>query len=150
MVSVTGQVVMVSVTGSDGVSVPVSIIETWRFPALGFCFWLRFQLKRADIGRSAFADKPDILCSFRAFPLLTLNGHQQPLIKPPRQSVGLLHVGRVPIILEALHTVHVGRVPIILEVLHRLDIQPRGRALHHVELVAVSEDYSARSDFLGP
>jgi hypothetical protein len=38
MVSVTGLVVMVSVTGSDGVSVPVSIIETWRFPSLGFCF----------------------------------------------------------------------------------------------------------------
>src|SRR5271165_515788 len=83
-------------------------------------------------------------------PLMTLNGHQRPLIKPPGQSVSLLHVGRVPIILEALHTVHVGRVPIILEVLHRLDIQPRGRALHHVELVAVSEDYSARPDFLGP
>jgi hypothetical protein len=36
MVSGTGQVVMVSVTGSDGVSVPVSVIETWRFPALDF------------------------------------------------------------------------------------------------------------------
>jgi hypothetical protein len=67
-----------------------------------------------------------------------------------RQSVSLLHVGRVPIILEALHTVHVGHVPIVLEVLHRLDIQPRGRALYHIELVAVSEDYSARPDFLGP
>jgi hypothetical protein len=29
---------MVSGTGSEGVSVPVSIIETWRFPSLGFCF----------------------------------------------------------------------------------------------------------------
>ena len=55
----------------------------------------------------------------------------------PGGSVSLLHVGRVPIILEALHTVYVGRVPIILEALHRLDIRPRGRTLHHVELVAV-------------
>jgi hypothetical protein len=29
---------MVSGTGSDAVSVPVSIIETWRFPALDFDF----------------------------------------------------------------------------------------------------------------
>jgi hypothetical protein len=29
---------MVSGTGRMSVSVPVSIIETWRFPSLGFCF----------------------------------------------------------------------------------------------------------------
>ena len=38
MVSGTGLVVMVSVTETMGVSVPVSVIETWRFPSLGFCF----------------------------------------------------------------------------------------------------------------
>jgi hypothetical protein len=36
MVSGTGPVVMVSGTGSVGVSVPVFVIETWRFPALDF------------------------------------------------------------------------------------------------------------------
>ena len=35
-VSGTGLVVMVSVTGTDGVSVMVFGIETWRFPALDF------------------------------------------------------------------------------------------------------------------
>ena len=35
-VSGTGLVVMVSGTGSVGVSVPVFVIETWRFPALDF------------------------------------------------------------------------------------------------------------------
>ena len=39
MVSVTGLVVMVSVTGRMSVSVMKSGTETWRFPALGFCFW---------------------------------------------------------------------------------------------------------------
>ena len=43
MVSGTGLVVMVSGTGTDGVSVPVSIIETWRFPSLGFCFLVLTQ-----------------------------------------------------------------------------------------------------------
>jgi hypothetical protein len=38
MVSGTGTVVMVSGTGRMCVSVPVSIIETWRFPAPGFRF----------------------------------------------------------------------------------------------------------------
>jgi hypothetical protein len=38
MVSGTGLVVMVSVTGDDSFSVMVSDIETWRFPALGFVF----------------------------------------------------------------------------------------------------------------
>jgi hypothetical protein len=36
MVSGTGPVVMVSGTGRITVSVPVFIIETWRFPALDF------------------------------------------------------------------------------------------------------------------
>jgi hypothetical protein len=32
--------------------------------------------KRADVGSSAFGGKADILCSFRAFPLLTHLGHR--------------------------------------------------------------------------